>query len=62
MAKWRIAARRKTGLHPAKDTAGYTEKSVDRPTISKGSPSTTRLRYDVRMASPRGWRASFLNF
>jgi hypothetical protein len=62
MAKWRIAAKRKTALHAAKDSAADSEKSVDRPTISNGAPMTSRLRYDMRMASPRGWRSSFLSF
>jgi hypothetical protein len=62
MAKWRIAARRKTALHHANDNAEDTKKSVVRPTIGTGAPTTSRLRYDHRMASPRGWRSSFLSY
>lgn len=62
MAKWRIAAKRKTALQPAKVSAADTEETVVRPSIGKVAPMTSRLRYDIRMASPRGWRSSFMSF
>jgi hypothetical protein len=61
MAIGKIAVNRKAVSNPASKPLAGTAKSAERPNISKGIRGTSRIRYDMRMPNPRGWRASFMS-
>lgn len=62
MAKWRIAVNRKTASATATETKPESEKIADRADIGSGIRETSRIRYDTRLANPKGWRSSFMTF
>jgi hypothetical protein len=61
MAIGKIAVTRKAVPDPAGKPLSGKAQSAERPDISKGIRGTSRIRYDMRMANPRGWRASFMS-
>jgi len=62
MAKWKSASISKSSPHPAGPVDPGSVVSAERTKIIKGYRSPGRFRYSTEIASPQGWKASFMSF